>query len=113
MISSVSSVVRRHPLIAFFALSYAVAWGFLPFGSFGAFGPLVAALVVIPMAQSWAGLRELGSRMIRWRVRWHWYALATGFRSRSSWSASRSARQPPRWPSSVPGTLSSCCSRCV
>jgi hypothetical protein len=43
------SAVRRHPLITFFLLTYAIAWGFLPFGSFGAFGPLVAALIVIPI----------------------------------------------------------------
>jgi hypothetical protein len=31
---------------------------------------------VIPLTQGWAGLRELGSRMIRWRVRWYWYVVA-------------------------------------
>jgi hypothetical protein len=62
------SAVRRHPLITFFLLTYAIAWGFLPFGSFGAFGPLVAALIVIPITQGWAGLQDLGGRMIRWRV---------------------------------------------
>ena len=59
------SAVRRHPLITFFVLTYAIAWGFLPFGSFGAFAPLIAALIVIPLTQGRAGLRELGSRMIR------------------------------------------------
>ena len=48
MTSRVASVVKRHPQITFFVLAYAVAWAFVPFGSFGAFGPLVAALVVIP-----------------------------------------------------------------
>jgi uncharacterized protein len=72
------SAVRRHPLVAFFVLTYALTWGFLPLGIFGATGPLIAALVVIPITQGWAGLRELGSRMIRWRVRWYWYALAIG-----------------------------------
>jgi hypothetical protein len=76
--SSVSRVVKRHPLIAFFVLAYAIAWGFVPFGSFGAFGPLVAALIVIPISQGLPGLRELGLRMIRWRVRWYWYAVALG-----------------------------------
>jgi membrane protease YdiL (CAAX protease family) len=72
------SLVRRHPLITFFVLTYALTWGFLPLGIFGATGPLIAALIVIPITQGWAGLRELGSRMIRWRVRWYWYALAIG-----------------------------------
>jgi hypothetical protein len=29
----------------------------------------IAALIVIPLVQGWSGLRELGLRMIRWRVR--------------------------------------------
>jgi membrane protease YdiL (CAAX protease family) len=72
------SLVRRYPLITFFVLTYALTWGFLPLGIFGATGPLIAALIVIPITQGLSGLRELGSRMIRWRVRWYWYALAIG-----------------------------------
>lgn len=68
--------VARHPLIAFFVIAYAVAWAFLPFASFGAFGPLVAALIVVPLSRGRAGLKEWGSRLIRWRVRWIWYVLA-------------------------------------
>jgi hypothetical protein len=70
------AIVRRHPLITFFVLTYALTWWALPFGDFFAIGPLLAALIVIPITQGWAGLRELGSRMIRWRVGWIWYALA-------------------------------------
>ena len=70
--------MKRHPQITFFVLAYAVAWAFVPFGSFGAFGPLVAALVVIPLTRGRAGLRELGSRLVRWRVRWFWYLVALG-----------------------------------
>ena len=78
MMSRLLSVVKRHPIVTFFTLTYAITWGFLPFGSFGAFGPLVAAIVVISITQGLSGLRELGLRMIRWRVRWYWYALAIG-----------------------------------
>jgi CAAX protease family protein len=80
VISSVLSVVRRHPIITFFVLSYAISWGFLPLESvrFLPSGPLFAALIVIPITQSWAGLKELGLRIIRWRVRWYWYAVAIG-----------------------------------
>ncbi|MHC1562382.1 CPBP family glutamic-type intramembrane protease [Actinomycetospora sp. C-140] len=70
--------VRRHPLATFFVLTYVIAWAFVPFGSFGAFAPLVAALIVVPIAQGRAGLRELGRRIVRWRVRWYWWALAIG-----------------------------------
>jgi len=78
MASRAANVVKRNPLITFFVLAYAVAWAFVPFGSFGAFGPLVAALVVVPLTRGRAGLRELGSRLVRWRVRWFWYLVALG-----------------------------------
>jgi hypothetical protein len=57
MMSSLLSVVKRHPIITFFVLSYALAWMLVPFGSFGAYGPLVAALIVIPITQGWTGLK--------------------------------------------------------
>jgi uncharacterized protein len=74
------SAVRRHPLITFFVLTFVISWGFLPFEAvrFLPSGPLIAALIVTPLTLGWAGLRDLGSRMIRWRVRWHWYVLAIG-----------------------------------
>jgi hypothetical protein len=80
VISSVSSAVQRHPIITFFVLSYAISWAFLPIESvrFLPSGPLLAALIVIPITQGVAGLKELGLRMIRWRVRWYWYVVALG-----------------------------------
>jgi hypothetical protein len=39
-------------------------------------GPLVAALVVIPLADGARGLRRLGSRIVRWRVGWRWWGVA-------------------------------------
>jgi hypothetical protein len=80
MTSRFSSLVKRHPIVTFFVLAYAISWAFLPIEAvrFLPSGPLIAALIVIPITQGWAGMRELGSRMIRWRVRWYWYALALG-----------------------------------
>jgi uncharacterized protein len=79
------SLVKRHPLITFFVLAYAISWVGWPLYAAGvwpipfrATGPLIAALIVIPISQGLSGLRELGSRMIRWRVRWYWYVLAVG-----------------------------------
>jgi hypothetical protein len=74
------SAVRRHPIITFFVLAYAISWGFLPIEAVGFLpsGPLIAALIVLPLTQGWAGLRELGLRIIRWRVRWYWYVVAIG-----------------------------------
>ena len=79
------SLVKRHPIITFFVLAYAISWVGWPLYAAGvwpipflASGPLLAALIVIPITQGRSGLRELGLRMIRWRVRWYWYAVALG-----------------------------------
>jgi uncharacterized protein len=69
-------LVRRHPVLCFFVLAYVLAWGAIPWGSFFAPGALVAALVVAGAADGWSGLRDIGRRLIRWRVGWVWYALA-------------------------------------
>ena len=77
-------MVKRHPLIAFFVLTFALSWWTWPLYVVGlspsALVPsqLLAALVVISLTRGRAGLRELGSRMIRWRVRWYWYVVAIG-----------------------------------
>src|SRR5918997_3516447 len=78
MMNRLLGLVKRHPIITFFVLTYLIAWVTLPFGTFGAYAPLVAALIVIPISQGVAGLKELGLRIIRWRVRWYWYAVALG-----------------------------------
>ena len=72
------SAIRRHPLVAFFVLTYLLSWWPVPFGGFIPAGPLVAALIVIPITQGLSGFKELGLRIIRWRVGWYWYALALG-----------------------------------
>jgi uncharacterized protein len=78
MMSRLLNAVKRHPLITYFVLTYAIGWGCIPFWTFQAGSPFIAALIVIPITQGLSGLRELGSRMIRWRVRWYWYAVAIG-----------------------------------
>jgi membrane protease YdiL (CAAX protease family) len=79
------SAIRRHPIITFFVLAYAISWVGLPLYAAGiwpipflATGPLIAALIMIALTQGRAGLRELGSRMIRWRIGWIWYVVAIG-----------------------------------
>jgi membrane protease YdiL (CAAX protease family) len=70
------SVLRRHSVVAFFLLAYALSWSGLIWHSFFAPGVLVAALIVVSLTEGWAGLRAMGARLIRWRVSWVWYALA-------------------------------------
>ena len=70
------SILRRHPLISFFVLTYALTWSAVPFGLFFTPRPLIAAFLVVMLTQGWSGLREWGSRLIRWRVGWPWYVIA-------------------------------------
>jgi membrane protease YdiL (CAAX protease family) len=71
-----SEVIKRQPLVAFFVLAFALTWAPTPLGIFMAAGPLLAALVITAAVDGRRGLRELGSRMLRWRVGWRWYAAA-------------------------------------
>jgi membrane protease YdiL (CAAX protease family) len=78
--------LRRHPLVSFFALTFLIGWspwpffaaGILPGTNFLPIAPLAAALIVVSVVSGRAGLRELGSRMIRWRVPWYCYLIAVG-----------------------------------
>jgi uncharacterized protein len=84
-VSSIVVRTRQNRLVAFFGLTFLVSWWAWPFYALGlaptpffACGPLVAALVVIGVADGRAGYRRLGSRMTRWRVGWQWWAVAVG-----------------------------------
>jgi membrane protease YdiL (CAAX protease family) len=85
--SGIRSWIKDHRLVTFFVLSYALAWWAWPLYGLGIFselmffaiGPLLAALIVIAIAEGRPGFRDLGSRIIRWRVAWYWYAVAIGF----------------------------------
>ena len=95
----IRGAIKRHPLISFFILANALSWlawvpyilsnnglgvwdytfelgqitGMLP----GAYlGPLSAAFIVTLITGGRAGLRTWVGRLWRWRVRWHWYAIA-------------------------------------
>jgi len=72
---------KHHPLGTFFGLAYALSWGsyailggpfLFPWGS------LLAALLVASVTRGKAGLRDLLSRCLRWRVGLTWYAAALG-----------------------------------
>src|ERR687889_494053 len=80
------SLIRRHPLISFFVLAYALSWWPLAFYAAGlspspiiSFGPFLAALVVLAATQGKTGVVGLLRRIVRWRVGFRWYAVALGF----------------------------------
>ncbi|MEU4425938.1 type II CAAX endopeptidase family protein [Actinoplanes sp. NPDC024001] len=79
-------MMRRHPLAAFFLLTFVIGWspwplhaaGVLPDTNFLPIAPLVSALLVAAVTRGRAGLRDIGVRMIRWRVPWWTYLAAVG-----------------------------------
>ena len=76
--------VRDHRLVTFFVLAFVLAWWSWPLyqwdiwprQAFQAVGALIAAVVVIALADGRAGFLDLGKRIIRWRVPWYYYAFA-------------------------------------
>jgi membrane protease YdiL (CAAX protease family) len=84
------SIVKRHPVVTFFVLAYTFSWlpwvlgtlipasrPFVLYPFFSA-GPLLAAMIVIPITQGRAGLRVWAASLLKWRVGWYWYAIAIG-----------------------------------
>ncbi|MDX5151232.1 MAG: hypothetical protein R3188_02045, partial [Acidiferrobacterales bacterium] len=92
----VGSLVQRYPITSYFVLAYLISWG----GSFAIggpkflrgeplavddamnmglpmlAGPFIAGTLLTGLVDGKAGLRDLFSRMLKWRVRLRWYAAA-------------------------------------
>jgi membrane protease YdiL (CAAX protease family) len=83
--NTITAFVKRHPLVAFFVLAYALTWPLIPlvtvsplWGFWALFGPALAAVIVAALTDGRLGLRELLGRLVRWRVGARWYAVALG-----------------------------------
>lgn len=89
--------IKRYPVLTFYALVFAISWGgililvgpnqipgtpedverLFPFALVLLFaGPSIAGILMTGLVSGRAGLRELLSRMLRWRVDTRWYATA-------------------------------------
>ena len=77
--------IRSRPVVAFFVLAFGITWavwvpraaGF-PMGIVGqlwTWTPAVAALLAATITGGRGALRDLGSRLVRWRVGWEWYLV--------------------------------------
>lgn len=94
---SILAFFKRHLLLTFYALTFAISWGGIlmvvgPEGipgtreEFGRLfpvvilallaGPSAASILLTGFAYGRAGLRELLSRLLRWRVGVRWYTVA-------------------------------------
>lgn len=86
------SLIKRHPIVAFYVLAFFISWlgfvpqtlysrGLVPFTSFaflilGNGGPAFAAMIVAWVLGRGKGLRELFAPLLRWRVGFVWYLVA-------------------------------------
>jgi uncharacterized protein len=96
---TIKAFIKRHPLLSYFALAFAISWGGILIavglgpGGFSAtpqqvqmavpyavpamiLGPSVAGILLTGLLYGRTGLREFRSRLLRWRVGARWYAVA-------------------------------------
>jgi len=95
--STIKTFIKRHPVLTFYALVFAISWGgvyilgapygmpatseqfakhwpivFLPYF----LGPSLASILLTGIVHGRVGFRELLSRLLKWRVSFRWYAVA-------------------------------------
>jgi uncharacterized protein len=96
-ITTIKAFIERYPLLSYFTLAFALSWGgilvvvgpggipgtreqtemLLPFVVLAMLvGPSVAGILLTGLVHGRVGLRELLSRLLRWRVGARWYAVA-------------------------------------
>lgn len=88
-----SSWFKRHSVVLYFVLAYAVTWSIhipvalsargliaaqvpLAMHYLGSFGPMTAALILTGITEGGAGIRTLLGRLLKWRVDFRYYAFA-------------------------------------
>jgi membrane protease YdiL (CAAX protease family) len=101
IVTTIRPLIQRHPMLAYFALTFALSWGgvllilggpggipgtpeqlesLLPFAVLAMVaGPSVAGMLLTGLVHGRAGYRELLSRLLRWRVGARWYAVTLLF----------------------------------
>jgi membrane protease YdiL (CAAX protease family) len=78
-------LIRRYPLVTFFLLAFGITWivwvpraAGVPVGVVGqawTWAPAIAALLAAALTGGRTALRDLGARLVRWRVGWQWYLV--------------------------------------
>jgi uncharacterized protein len=98
IMATIKTSIKKHPVLTYFALTFAISWGgiLLVIGGPGGIlpapeqfekllpmvvlalmaGPSVAGILLTGIVDGKAGFRELLSRLLSWRVGVGWYALA-------------------------------------
>jgi uncharacterized protein len=97
-LKTVKTLIKRHPLLSYFALVFVISWGgvFIVAGGPSGIsansepsemqttllypalivGPSVAGILLTALLFGREGFGELGSRLLKWRVGARWYAVA-------------------------------------
>jgi uncharacterized protein len=95
---TIKTFIQQHPLLAYYALTFTVSWGgslwvigglgkipippeemarvFLPAYLATAAGPSMVGILMTGIVGGREGLRDLFSRLIKWRAGVRWYAIA-------------------------------------
>jgi membrane protease YdiL (CAAX protease family) len=96
---TIKAFLKNHPVLTYYALTFAISWGaifivvgvgpsailatkeqyetLLPFAALAMLaGPSVAGILLTGLLYGRAGLREMLSRLLRWRVGARWFAVA-------------------------------------
>jgi membrane protease YdiL (CAAX protease family) len=84
--NTITSSIKRHPLVAYFVLAYALAWMLIPlvvsvsvaFGLLALFGPAIAAISVTGVVEGRSGVKQLLRRAVQGRAGLKWIAVAVG-----------------------------------
>lgn len=98
MLQTMVTLIRRHPVWAYFVLTIGISWGgvFLAAGGAPGFpanaqeiesllplvvpllavGPIFSGLLLTALLDGRAGLSDFAARLLRWRVGLRWYAIA-------------------------------------
>jgi membrane protease YdiL (CAAX protease family) len=94
--TTIRAFIQAHAILTYYLLAFALSFGsililvgpgaflgtiepadvLLPFGATIVIGPSVAGLLMTGLVHGRAGLREMRSRLLRWRVGMRWYAAA-------------------------------------
>lgn len=78
MKSAINNILKQHAFIVFVVLAVLISWfpWFTTGTGFLVFGPSIAGSIVISMTSGKEGLRDMWQRARRWRVDFHWWAIA-------------------------------------
>jgi membrane protease YdiL (CAAX protease family) len=96
-VHTINAWIRRHPVLAYYALVFIISWGGIlialgPGGFLGTthtaqtqlfvggpialLGPSISGVLMTALIYGRPGLRQLLSRLLKWRVQAGWYAFA-------------------------------------